>query len=30
MLHIEVAALDCGAKGKWELLGAPQVAKFTV
>ena len=30
MLHIEVAALDCGAKGRWELLGAPQVAKFTV
>ena len=30
MLHIEVAALDCGVKGKWELLGAPQVARFTV
>jgi len=30
MLHIEVAALDCGAKGQWELLGAPQVARFTV
>ena len=29
MLHIEVAALDCGVKGKWELLGAPEVAKFT-
>jgi hypothetical protein len=30
MLHIEVAALDCGVKGKWELLEAPRVAKFTV
>jgi len=30
MLHIEVAALDCGVKGQWELLGAPKVAKFTV
>lgn len=30
MLHIEVAALDCGVKGKWELLGAPRVARFTV
>jgi hypothetical protein len=30
MLHIEVAALDCGVKGQWELLEAPQVAKFTV
>jgi nitroreductase len=30
MLHIEVAALDCGVKGRWELLKAPQVARFTV
>ncbi len=30
MLHIEVAALDCGVKGQWELLEAPRVAKFTV
>jgi hypothetical protein len=30
MLHIEVAALDFGVKGKWELMEAPQVAKFTV
>jgi nitroreductase len=30
MLHIEVAALDCGVKGRWELLRAPQVARFTV
>ena len=30
MLHIEVAALDSGVKGRWELLQAPQVARFTV
>ena len=30
MLHIEVAALNCGVKVKWELLESPQVAKFTV
>lgn len=30
MLHIEVAALDCGVRGKWELLRSPQVARFTV
>ncbi len=30
MLHVEVAALDCGVKGRWELLKAPQVARFTV
>ncbi len=30
MLHIEVAALDCGVKGRWELLKAPHVARFTV
>jgi len=30
MLHIEVAALDSGVKGRWELLEAPQVARFTV
>ncbi len=30
MLHIEVAALNCGMKGKWELLQSPQVAKFKV
>ncbi len=29
MLHIEVAALDCGVKGKWEFLEAPSVARFT-
>ena len=30
MLHIEVAALNSGAKGRWELLEAPQVARFMV
>ena len=30
MLHIEVAALNSGVKGRWELLEAPQVARFTV
>ena len=30
MLHIEVAALDSGVKGRWELLEAPQVARFTI
>jgi nitroreductase len=29
MLHIEAAALDSGVKGRWELLEAPQVARFT-
>jgi hypothetical protein len=28
MLHIEVAALNSGIKGKWELLLAPEVARF--
>jgi len=30
MLHIEVAALDCGCQGEWEFLQSPQVAKFKV
>ncbi len=30
MLHIEVAALDCGMQGRWEFLEAPRVAKFIV
>jgi nitroreductase len=30
MMHIEVAALDSGVKGRWELLEAPAVARFTV
>lgn len=30
MLHIEVAALDSGVRGRWELLKAPEVARFTV
>ncbi|OGO17346.1 MAG: hypothetical protein A2Z02_04525 [Chloroflexi bacterium RBG_16_48_7] len=28
MLHLEVAALDSGVKGTWELLESPQVARF--
>ncbi len=28
MLHMEVAALSQGILGKWELLAAPQVARF--
>jgi hypothetical protein len=28
MLHIEVAALNYGIKGSWELLPAPQIARF--
>ena len=30
MLHIEVAALDCGVRGRWELLEAPRVARYIV
>ena len=30
MLHIEIAALNCGIKGNWEFLKQPQVAKFTI
>lgn len=30
MLHIEVAALDCGVRGTWDFLESPQVARFTV
>ena len=30
MLHIEVAALDCGVQGRWEFLEAPKVARFTI
>jgi hypothetical protein len=30
MLHVEVAALDCGVRGGWELLASPRVARFTV
>ena len=29
MMHIAVAALDSGVKGKWEFLEAPKVARFT-
>jgi hypothetical protein len=28
MLHIEVAAMSCGIKGKWQFLQAPKVARF--
>ena len=30
MLHIEVAALNYGKKGRWEFLEAPQVARFDI
>ena len=30
MLHIEVASLDSGVSGKWELLDSPLVARFIV
>ena len=30
MLHIEVAAPDCGVQGKWEFMETPSVAKFTI
>jgi len=30
MLHLEVAALDSGCKGKWEFLPPPQVARFRI
>ena len=30
MLHIEVAALNCGIRGNWQFLKAPQVARFSV
>jgi nitroreductase len=30
MLHLEVAALDCGRKGEWEFLPSPQVSKFKI
>ena len=28
MLHLEVAAANCGCKGEWEFLPPPQVARF--
>jgi len=28
MMHIEVAALDSGVRGRWEFLEAPEVARF--
>ena len=30
MLHLEVAAVNSGCKGEWELLPSPQVAKFKI
>ena len=30
MLHLEVAAADCGYEGEWEFLRSPQVARFRV
>lgn len=30
MLHIEIAALHYGCRGKWEFLQSPQVAKFII
>jgi hypothetical protein len=30
MLHIEVAAMNFGVRGEWQLLKAPQVAKFSL
>ncbi|MEW6420052.1 MAG: nitroreductase family protein [Nitrospirota bacterium] len=30
MLHIEVASLYCGIKGKWTFLQPPEVARFHV
>ena len=28
LLHIEVAALNCGVRGKWQFMKAPRVARF--
>ena len=28
MLHLEVAAADCGRRGQWEFLPSPKVARF--
>jgi len=30
MLHLEVAAADCGHRGQWEFLPSPQVGKFKI
>jgi nitroreductase len=30
MLHLEVAAADCGHRGHWEFLPSPQVGKFNI
>lgn len=30
MLHIEIASLNCGRKGKWEFIEAPKVARYLI
>jgi nitroreductase len=30
MLHLEVAAADCGHRGQWEFLPSPRVGKFKI
>jgi hypothetical protein len=30
MLHLEVAAADCGRRGQWEFLPSPEVARFKI
>lgn len=30
MVHMEVVALECGRRGTWEFLEAPEVARFNV
>jgi hypothetical protein len=30
MLHLEIAAANCGCKGDWEFLPSPQVAKLKI
>jgi len=30
MLHLEVAAADCGRRGQWEFLPSPRVGKFNI
>ncbi len=29
MMHIEVAALNCGIRGEWQFQKAPRVARFS-
>jgi nitroreductase len=30
MLHLEVAAAECGHRGRWEFLPSPQIARFKI